>query len=167
MKDDESKPWRASFTKVARCGMCAFYAGFNAGKCSKGRTYIYPLITGEHHCKDYIHNRDQPRFFTKPEYPLCKRCGHWFNGRCDGIRWWPHKTEPCEFFRDRRLTCRNAIPMSQYGDHNRNNYCKLPPRLRDGDSSRGWKWLCPNAHTEYVTGLKCYKPKVRLCRKEG
>lgn len=164
LEPDKGYPWRSSLTKKAVCGMCAFCKADEQGNCLKKHRIIYPLLNGEHHCKDYLFRPDNPKVYPGPfghaDFPECENCAHCYNGICDGKRWLPLKREPiCEFFYDKKLVCKNAIPEVQYGNHIRNNFCKLPPHLRDGDSKRGWKWRCPNAHTQYAKNLKCYKPK--------
>lgn len=155
LDDDNDYPWQSSLARVARCGMCKHYADQG---CTAGHRIVYPLIAGEHNCPDY---RFQPDIITirTPKYPECDLCSHWFKGNCSGIEWHSFRTRSiCEFYRDARTVCVHAIPMLQYGDHHRNNYCTLPPDQRDGDSKMGWKWMCP-AHTRYCEHLKCYKAK--------
>jgi hypothetical protein len=138
--------------------------------CMMNNEVKYPLINQEHHCKDYEFRPEIPRqipddliliFAGLQEcYPECADCGHNYENRCHGIKWIPiEKVDGiCQFFRARTKTCKNAIPYLQYQNHIRNNHCKLPPRLRDGDQKLGWKWNCGNAHTESAERKKCYRP---------
>lgn len=150
--------------------------------CNLDHKLVYPLITGEHHCKDYCFKPDvvilPPRgkifrfsgygYTAQEMFPECYNCAHNFMGRCTGLKWIPIKKIDgiCEFFREKGLICKNAIPMLQYPNHARNNYCKCPPHLRDGDGRQGWKWLCPNAHTKYVERKSCYAAHDVLLEKE-
>lgn len=162
LDDEKDYPWRASLTKTARCFYCSHF--FNDDSCALEHQVVYPLINGEHHCPDYVYVPDKiPKIdnpFAVPESEYCVKCSKFFQGACSGKSWIPiHiKNGRCEFFRDMDKTCKNAIPFLQYGNHIRNNYCKLPPHLRDGDCSRGWKWCCPQAHTEHIENKKCYRP---------
>ena len=182
LENEKDYPFRASLTKVARCGMCENYVepDYEDGNipisdyCEKGHEVVGPTITGEHDCKDYEYKPDridmppEGRIFrfngyvggSEEMFNECYTCGHNFMGQCGGIGWVPIRkvNGVCEFYRDKKLTCKHAIPILQYGDHIRNNYCRLPPEKRDGDCSRGWKWHCCNAHTPYVESWKCYEP---------
>lgn len=181
LEDKKDYPFRASLTKVARCGMCKNYVEPKfeedialMDSCIKGHDIVGPTITGEHDCKDYEYRPDvidmppNGRIFrfngyvggSEAMFNECNGCGHNFMGRCNGIGWVPIRKVNgiCEFFRERYKTCKHAIPVLQYGNHIRNNYCRLPPEQRDGDVSRGWKWHCSNAHTSYVESKKCYAP---------
>lgn len=158
LEDDKDYPWRASLTKVARCGMCQNCIGLGEG-CRAGHGIVYPLINGEHACPDYKYLPDIINI-REPKFPECELCSHWFMGTCIGIEWHSIRTRSiCEIYRDARTICEHAIPTLQYGNHIRNNYCTLPPDQRDGDAKAGWKWMCPNAHNSYTEHLKCYKAK--------
>jgi len=166
---DKEYPFRASLTEVARCGMCANQENYI---CSKGHNIVYPTITGEHECTDYKYKPDcivvipENKVFTfvglRDRLPECNQCSHLLYGRCDGLHWYPFRIKDgkCEFFTDKSLICKYAIPYLQYGNHNRNNFCTLPPEERDGDTKRGWKWNCPNAHEKGIEYKKCYKSKI-------
>lgn len=158
LDNDKDYPFQSSLTKVARCGMCQNMIGLGVG-CRARHRVVYPLMVGEHNCSDYKFQPDIINI-SKPKYPECELCSHWFKGVCSGIEWRSFRTRSiCEFYRDARTVCVHAIPVLQYGDHHRNNYCTLPPEQREGDMSRGWKWMCNNAHRSHVEHLKCYKPK--------
>jgi hypothetical protein len=161
LKDNVGYPFRASLEGKARCFYCKNFTGIYAPDgCLKGHEVQFPLVTNEHHCRDYYYNK-RPVPIKEPKHPECSECAYWYFG-CSGIKWLPYKDDPkCEFFHHKNEVCKNAIPMLQYGCNTRNNYCKLPPHLRDGDSSRGWKWVCPNAHTPHVQSRKCYKPVIQ------
>jgi len=169
LKVDKEYPFRASLTKVARCGMCANQENYC---CNKEHDIIYPTIGGEHKCLDYEYKPDH--IYLLPENKIliftglidklseCNRCSHLLYERCNGIKWYPFKIKngKCEFFRDKSLICKYAIPYLQYGNHNRNNFCTLPPEERDGDyTKRSWKCNCPNAHKEGIEYRKCYQKK--------
>lgn len=158
LDDDRDYPWQSSLTKVARCGMCRMRISLG-DSCIAGHRIVYPLMVGEHNCRDYRYLPDII-IILKPKYPECELCSHWFKGVCSGIEWRSFRTRSiCEFYRDARTICEHAIPTLQYGDHHRNNYCTLPPDQRDGDAKMGWKWMCPNAHNSHVEHLKCYRAK--------
>lgn len=114
---------------------------------------IGPRLTG----KFPVAGRVIPTPFNQPEFDYCKDCAFFCGGVCDGKKWLPFRKEPgCEFFRDKNLTCRYAIPFIQYGNNLRNNQCKLPPQERKTDARNGWEWCCPDAHRSDYMG--CYKP---------
>lgn len=176
LEKDKDYPFRASLTKVARCGMCLYNGHFKNGcltdyDCEKDHDIKYPTITNEHDCKDYKYLDDTIEVkegmiyrgysTPEPEFPECKECGYNFKGKCSGIQWIPIpiKNGKCQFFRDKNLICKYAIPTLQYSNHFRNNFCSLDPKLRDGDMKRGWKWMCPTAHEKYAEHYKCYKSK--------
>lgn len=98
-------------------------------------------------------------FAYKEAYPQCKNCSHFFADKCEGMKWFPFKTKPCEFFRDKDLLCIHAIPYIQEDGFTRNNHCSLDVKQRDSseDVSRGQDWNCPLAHTKLVEYYKCYK----------
>ena len=153
------KPYKS---KKAKCGMCLHYSNDQYNPfCKKGHNLKFPLIKNEHNCKDYkFIERREPSLadiFTKLEFDYCKECAFEFNDQCSGKSWIPFKNDPkCEFFRDKKLVCKNAEPMLQYGNMLRNNYCKLPPHLRH-EGNNNWKTMCPNAHTHKAEKYKCYK----------
>jgi hypothetical protein len=170
LRDEQGYPWRASLTKKARCGMCENIR-FNELECRLGHNLVYPLITGEHRCKDYKYKYEL--VILPPEgyifisgvllnsiFPECCDCAHNLLGRCDGVHCFPimRINGNCEYFRSKCLICKNAIPMFQYGSYTRNNYCRLPPHLRDDPCKNGWKWLCPAANRAEAENMNCYSP---------
>ena len=174
LEADKEYPFRASLTKIARCGMCRNGVGdYLVISCSKNHKLVYPLICGEHECPDYEYKpdhieiipEDKTLIFTRLIDRLleCNQCSHLLYGRCTGVKWDPFKIKDgkCEFFRDKSLICKHAIPYLQYGNHHRNNFCTLPPEERDGDTRRGWKWNCPGAHEKDIEYKKCYQGKLK------
>ncbi len=161
-------PWRASLSRKARCSACVNYiehSGFGIS-CSEENKIQYPTYSKTHGCPDFKFKPQEE--FTGPRnefeyipYPECFGCGHNFKGACSGKQWLPVKIvdDKCEFYRDKKLICRNAIPYLQYCNNLRNNYCKLPPHKRD--SNRGWGCNCPSAHYPGIEHKKCYKSKGR------
>jgi hypothetical protein len=164
-------PWKSDERKKARCGMCQ---SGNGVECANGHELKYPLITNEHKCRDYQYDpykydrtgdylRNES-FHAKLLFTHCFGCTFEFGGLCSGKKWIPVKmvNDKCEFFKPKSVACSNCVPMNQYGNLYRNNYCRLPPHLRQGDEKRGWKWMCPGAHNpDKVRGKKCYKPLGR------
>lgn len=163
-----SVPWKSDPFKKARCGMCKKYDGYS---CKAEKELKYPLIINEHNCRDYEYNSNSASssakylrsktFYSFTLFTHCNECTFEFEGMCSGQRWIPVKTVDgkCEFFKPKSVACKNCVPMLQYGNNLRNNYCRLPPHLRDGDARGGWKYMCPGAHDpERVGHLKCYKP---------
>jgi hypothetical protein len=153
---------------MAKCGMCK---KCEMGKlnCSEGHNLKYPLQVNEHDCPDYIYDESgeivKMTLFNIPEFEYCTDCAHHFNGVCDGKRLIPFKKYPrCEFFRDKNLTCKNAIPYLQYGNGLRNNHCKLPASERKTDANRGDDWCCPIAHM--YDSMACYVPIQKLAQLE-
>ena len=164
LAESKGYPFRASLTKRARCAACQHLGGF---LCRRGKDVQYPLYSNVHSCPAF---KFKPLPFNVPQdcfngldYPECANCGHNFRNICSGKRWIPVqiKDGKCEFFRDKKLICKYAIPYSQYCNHLRNNYCRLPPHLRDQekDVSRGWSWNCNFAHIKGIECFSCYKPK--------
>jgi hypothetical protein len=145
--------------------------------CKEGLSLKYPLLVKQHHCEQYEY---EPHYIIKiPEDKIhlfvgigvqerrkeCNQCAHFFHGYCDGIKWFPFdiKDGKCEFFRNKNLLCKHAIPHFQYGGTTRNNYCKLHPSKRDGDQAQSWLMRCPYAHKEHVEKyLDCYTPKTNI-----
>lgn len=164
MVDTDFKPWRSSYTRKARCGMCVFFTGMNHLDCAMGKKLRYPLIAKEHRCEYYSYlERYEPskphRDANQGNLPECIECAHFLEEMCTGVRWYPFKIDPkCEFFRSSELICKNAVPMLQYENKLRNNYCKLPPHLRHKNNN-DWKCMCPSAHEANAVYYSCYKPK--------
>ncbi len=135
----KSYPFRSSYIKKARCGTCQFNNDFS---CLKGNEILFPTMAQEHNCKDYQYKKDSVPIIPKDKILLfrglsdklkeCNDCTHNFENRCEGLKWFPYtKHGECEFFRHKNTICKNAVPYLQYENHIRNNYCKLPPHLRD------------------------------------
>ncbi len=165
LSDSKGYPWRASLTKKPRCATCEFLKGL---RCKKENEVQYPTYSCTHDCLDFKFKPRPshglyPDVFNTCKYDECKDCSYNFKNRCSGKRWIPIKIVDgkCEFFRHKDLICKNAIPYSQYCNHLRNHYCKLPPRKRDQNSrqSDSWSWNCLNAHKKGIEYMKCYKPK--------
>jgi hypothetical protein len=142
-------------------------------KCEEGKELAYPLITNEHDCESYVYRSHRVRIIPDAKIATfvglinrlkeCDRCSYQFHEYCDGLHRYPFelKNGTCEFFRDKKLICRFAVPHFQYGTTMQNNYCKLKPEKRDGDSNQGWKWCCPSANTPRAERLKCYQARKR------
>jgi hypothetical protein len=165
-------PFRPSLTNLekARCGFCKFNGENELGySCQLGHQIKYPTQVTEHFCQDYQYKEDKISEIPKgklaifmgiiDKLPECNECGYNLKNRCSGLRWYPFKKEPqCEFFIDKGLICENAVPYLQYGNHFRNNYCKLEPKLRsDSYNQQSWECNCPQAH-EKPKYFDCYKP---------
>jgi hypothetical protein len=148
------------------CGMCKkalFDKTTLLGSMSwaAGHELKYPLITNKHDCKDFEYDQTgdmiRPTLFNQADLPECTRCAHEFKGICDGKAWVPIKRNPeCEFFRDKSLTCRHAIPFLQYGSGIRKNRCSLPVNQRKTEARRGENFCCHNAHRN--SSMECYEP---------
>lgn len=171
---EKDYPFRSSLTRVARCGMCKKSKKVMnlAIECKKGLELKYPLLANEHDCKHYEYEShcieeipdDKIHNFIGIEArrPECNQCSHLLLGYCSGLRWHPAgiKDGKCEFFRDKKFTCKHAVPCLQYANGLRNNYCKLDPSKRDQTDNKNlsWKWMCPWAHEKSVETLKCHEP---------
>jgi len=171
-------------TKNARCGMCVNIKSFeskpnkNYGvmvgfECSEGFEIQYPTITHIHHCKEYKFKKVKVKKIPRgkinifigliDELKECKSCSYNFKRYCDGIRWHPFEITPkCEFYINKNLICKHAIPHFQYNNSIRNNFCSLHPVNRDREMNRGWEWQCPLAHSQYSYPYKCYEPKKKV-----
>jgi len=185
---DVDYPFRSSLTKVARCGMCIHFSSYveetehdplfyekcelGKEKCELGKEIRYPYMANEHDCQDYMYKPFKvPRIkegYIKifigeiKKLKECDDCSHNLENYCEGVSHFPFKTTPrCEFFRNKELICKHAIPYFQYGTTIRNNYCSLEPSKREGDMKRGWKWSCPWAHEKTAEYYKCYEPMKR------
>ncbi len=164
LANSKGYPWRASLTKKARCAACQFIRSVT---CLKGHKVKYPTYANTHNCCDFkfkpnpfdVYKDD----FNKIPYNECVECSHNFRNRCSGKRWIPITIieGKCEFFRPKGLICKNAIPYSQYCNHLRNNYCKLPPHKRDQNERVRFSWShnCIHAHVKGIESNSCYKPK--------
>ena len=160
LSDKQDYPWRESLTNKARCACCSRYSVI-AG-CLDDRKLVYPLYAQTHDCSGFKFKPAdpiRPTVFNQCERAECSTCGHNLDNVCSGKEWFPPKLKDglCEFWRDRALTCRFAVPYHQYVGGYRNNYCRLEPEKRDGDASQGWRWNC-SAHMPFVCKLKCYQP---------
>ena len=174
-------PFRPTRTnrERARCGFCKFNAVFyNDGEffgndCTKGHKIKYPTQVTEHSCQDYQYLEDTKieeipddkiKMFLGliDKMPECGNCGHNFKNHCDGIKWYEFERRPiCQFFIDKDLTCKYAVPFFQYGNHIRNNYCRLNPELRSDLYAQCWECCCVSAHKK-PKYLKCYTPKKEV-----
>lgn len=157
LEDEKDYPFRKSMTYSVRCGTCQNLRQ-PVGPCRLDNDLKYPLMVNIHDCKDFKFRPDiplPPDDFTIANLPECIECAHFFSERCDGKRWVGFKKDPvCEFYRNKNLICKNAVPFLQYGNRIRNNYCNLHPELRDGDQRNSWEHCCPTAHSS--TNKKCH-----------
>ena len=175
-KDIETDyPFRPSLTDKtkARCGYCKFEEEYFFG-CQKGHELQYPLMVTSHNCPDYEFQPDKipviPNDMIKlgsfgnfEKFPECDECIYHFKNRCEGIRWYPIKQKDgkCEFFNHKNNLCKYAVPYLQYGNHFRNNHCRLPPEQRDPNSNQKYHWEY-NCGVNLMKRLSCYRPIKEL-----
>lgn len=165
LNDDIDYPFRASLTRVARCGLCKHHDEHNI-VCAVGLDIQYPTIAKEHNCPAYEYKKDnfKRNMFQHCELQECSDCAHELDGCCTGKQWMPFKTKPhCEFYRPKWKTCHYAVPHFQEGcgpQLFRNNYCERPPEERDGIQRGDWKCRCSAAHTAGAECLSCYQPMI-------
>lgn len=170
LSDRTDYPWRANFYTNARCSCCKIF-NWSSG-CGKGLDVQYPTYATVHKCEGYEFNPSEYKRARRmgkikmfmaiiDARPECAGCVHNLEGECNGIHWYPFqiKNGKCEFYRNKALLCKYAIPYFQYGERIKNHYCMKSPALRDGDQKQGWEWNCPNADSPLAEELKCYEAR--------
>lgn len=91
----------------------------------------------------------------------CDTCSKLFMRVCNGIEWYPFVSDPCEFYRNRGLTCKHAKPYFQELNNLRNHRCMREPGEQDQKRYPGpitADTCCPSANTRNCTFYTCYEP---------